>query len=257
MIDKEKFGSFVSQLRKEKGMTQKELAEKLFLSDKAVSKWERGLSVPDIAILTPLAEALDVTVAELLNCERMKREDSRQAEELLQKAISLSEEVVTPPWKRWTHWLIVLVTWLIVGIEWSVLGAMKHDQSAMRFEMGTFLLLPLLFGIYFWFVVQEKLPKYYDENDVRYYYHNGMKMNIPGVKLNNSNWPHIVKAVRAWCVYLPISVPLIYGIGHHIILQTGVAIVFGKNMTIVMAVLLIWALASLFIPLIYVGRKYQ
>jgi len=257
MIDKEKFGTFVAQLRKEKGMTQKELAEKLFLSDKAVSKWERGLSVPDIAILSPLAEALGITVAELLNCERMKREDTQQAEELLQKAISLSEEEMTPPWKRGTHWLVLLVTWIVVGIEWSTLLAMKHDPSVMIFEMGTFLLLPLIFGIYFWFVVQERLPKYYDENDVRYYYHNGMKMNIPGVKLNNSNWPHIVKAVRAWCVYLPISVPLIYGIGHYLILQTGIAIVFGKNMTIVMAVLLLWALSSLFIPLIYVGKKYQ
>ncbi len=43
-IDKEKFGLFLAQLRKEKGWTQKELAERLFLSDKAVSKWERGVS---------------------------------------------------------------------------------------------------------------------------------------------------------------------------------------------------------------------
>ncbi len=50
-IDKEKFGSFVAQLRREKGLTQKDLAEKLFLSDKAVSKWERGLSLPDIRLL--------------------------------------------------------------------------------------------------------------------------------------------------------------------------------------------------------------
>ena len=43
-IDKEAFGTFLSQLRKEKGMTQKDLAERLFVSDKAVSKWERGVS---------------------------------------------------------------------------------------------------------------------------------------------------------------------------------------------------------------------
>ena len=44
-IDKEAFGTFLSQLRKERGMTQRELAEKLFVSDKAVSKWERGESL--------------------------------------------------------------------------------------------------------------------------------------------------------------------------------------------------------------------
>ena len=50
-LDKRKFGSFVSSLRKEKGWTQKDLAEKLYVSDKAVSKWERGLSVPDVSLL--------------------------------------------------------------------------------------------------------------------------------------------------------------------------------------------------------------
>ena len=44
-IDNQKFGAFVAELRREKGMTQKELAERLFVSDKAVSKWERGLSL--------------------------------------------------------------------------------------------------------------------------------------------------------------------------------------------------------------------
>ena len=66
-IDYAKFGTFLSQLRREKGMTQKELAERLFLSDKAVSKWERGLSLPDIALLQPLADLFEVTITELLS----------------------------------------------------------------------------------------------------------------------------------------------------------------------------------------------
>ena len=71
-LDKEKFGVFIAKLRKEKGMTQKELAEELFVSDKAVSKWERGQSLPDITLLNPLAEALGVSAAELLNCGRIE-----------------------------------------------------------------------------------------------------------------------------------------------------------------------------------------
>ena len=69
-IDKERFGAFLARLRKEKGMTQKELAERLFVSDKAVSKWERALSLPDVALLIPLADCLGVSVAELLRGER-------------------------------------------------------------------------------------------------------------------------------------------------------------------------------------------
>ena len=61
-IDKEKFGRFLVQLRKERSMTQKD-----HVSDKAVSKWERGLSLPDISLLQPLSELLGVSVTELLS----------------------------------------------------------------------------------------------------------------------------------------------------------------------------------------------
>ena len=62
-------------IRKEKGMTQQQLAEKLYITDKAVSKWERGLSFPDITILKSLAEILELDVSELLNCKKGKKED--------------------------------------------------------------------------------------------------------------------------------------------------------------------------------------
>ena len=79
-IDKKQFGAFVSELRKEKGYTQKELAGRLFVSDKAVSKWETGSSIPDTALLIPLAEQLGVTVTELLLCHRSETESLSRAE---------------------------------------------------------------------------------------------------------------------------------------------------------------------------------
>ena len=93
-LDKEKFGEFIAKLRKERGMTQRELAEKLFVSDKAVSKWERGQSLPDITMLNPLADALGATSAELLNCEKIenKKVDASQVDEIVEKAIVLSDE---------------------------------------------------------------------------------------------------------------------------------------------------------------------
>ncbi len=66
-VDNEKFGKFLSEMRKEKNMTQKELAEKLFVSDKTVSKWECGNSMPNVVLLIPIADTLGVTVTELLN----------------------------------------------------------------------------------------------------------------------------------------------------------------------------------------------
>ena len=91
-IDKEKFGAFIAELRKEKGLTQQELAERLFISNKAVSKWERGQSFPDVGLLNPLADNLGVTVAELLRGERLTEDtvDICEAENLVKTTIRLS-----------------------------------------------------------------------------------------------------------------------------------------------------------------------
>ena len=85
-MDSIKFGKFIAELRKEKKMTQKELAEKLNLTDKAVSKWERGLSFPDITMLNPLAKNLGVDISELVNCERGNKEKV-DVEEAVKEAI--------------------------------------------------------------------------------------------------------------------------------------------------------------------------
>ena len=98
-LDKAAFGSFLAQLRREKGMTQRELAADLYVSDKAVSKWERGLSVPDISLLVPLAEILNVTVAELLQGRRVEEEQRftrEETEELIRKALTFSAEPPGP-----------------------------------------------------------------------------------------------------------------------------------------------------------------
>ena len=70
MIDNKKTGRFIAELRKSKGLTQNALAELLDISNKAVSKWETGEGLPDVSLLPPLAQALGVTVDELLAGER-------------------------------------------------------------------------------------------------------------------------------------------------------------------------------------------
>lgn len=69
-MDHQKTGGLIAQTRKEKGLTQKELAQRLHVSDRAVSKWERGAGFPDISLLEPLSQALELTVSELLRGER-------------------------------------------------------------------------------------------------------------------------------------------------------------------------------------------
>lgn len=93
-MDLQKMGKLIAELRREKGMTQKELAAQLNITDKAVSKWERGLSGPDISLLTPLADILEIRVSELLNGEK-KISVGEEIEENLNNAITYTEKIVS------------------------------------------------------------------------------------------------------------------------------------------------------------------
>lgn len=74
-MDAKKTGAFIAQLRKEKTYTQKELAQRLNVSDKAISRWETGKGFPDTSLLKPLSDALGVSVGELLSGERLHPDD--------------------------------------------------------------------------------------------------------------------------------------------------------------------------------------
>lgn len=74
-MDVKKFGLFIATLRKEQQMTQDELAQKLQVTDKAVSKWERGLGFPDINTIEPLADALGVSVLEIMKSEKIVKQE--------------------------------------------------------------------------------------------------------------------------------------------------------------------------------------
>lgn len=74
-MDAQKFGVFVATIRKEKNMTQAELASKIKVTDKAVSRWERGLGFPDINSLEPLADALGISVLELMKSEKIQTQE--------------------------------------------------------------------------------------------------------------------------------------------------------------------------------------
>ncbi|MBS6395873.1 MAG: helix-turn-helix transcriptional regulator [Clostridiales bacterium] len=94
-MEKQTFGNMIAALRKEKGMTQLELAEKMGVTDKAVSKWERDLSFPDINSISRLSEILGVTIDELMQVksdskENVKANKISEIIELTLKAVPLA-----------------------------------------------------------------------------------------------------------------------------------------------------------------------
>ena len=72
-MDLNKISNFIKTKRKELGITQNELAEKLFVTEKAISRWETGRGTPDISLLLPLSKELNIDVSELLNGEENKK----------------------------------------------------------------------------------------------------------------------------------------------------------------------------------------
>ncbi len=74
-MDNKKIGEFIKTLRKEKNLTQTELAEKIMVSDKTVSKWECGMGAPDVSIMMDLCRELGITVNELLSGEKLQKEN--------------------------------------------------------------------------------------------------------------------------------------------------------------------------------------
>lgn len=249
-IDKSKFGAFISELRKEKGITQKELAGKLFISDKAVSKWETGHSVPDITLLVPLSEILEVTVTELLECRRMEKEmNVAQMDNVVKRVIHLSEEEKNNrPQVERKNIVFFIVCVIISLLELFGLYQLEHG---FYFVIPVFVgsLLAMLFGIYFWFFIKEKLPVYYDENKINVYIDSVFHMNMPGVTFNNNNWPYIVKALRIWSIVGMTIFPIVF------ICASSIFSNYRPMSDVVLE--LVFLLGGLFIPIYVLGKKYQ
>ena len=92
-MDQIRIGKFIANARKEKGMTQRELADTLLISDKTISKWECGKGLPEVSLMLPLCEALDISVNDLLSGERISDIDyKKKAEENMMNLMKENQE---------------------------------------------------------------------------------------------------------------------------------------------------------------------
>lgn len=92
-MDQIKTGKFISALRKEKGLTQLQLADELGISDKTVSKWERGAGLPDVSLMLPLCGILEISVNELLTGEKLNASEYKEkAEENIMDLVAENRE---------------------------------------------------------------------------------------------------------------------------------------------------------------------
>ena len=91
-MDQKKIGEFLKRLRKEKGLTQEQLAERFYVSSKTVSRWETGSNMPDVGTLIDLADFYDVDIRELIDGERKSENMDKETKDTLKKVAAYATE---------------------------------------------------------------------------------------------------------------------------------------------------------------------
>lgn len=130
-MTKERLGEFIAQQRKAQNMTQKDLAEKLHITDKAVSKWERGLSYPDVTLLEPLAAALGLGIEELMACKEAEEMEERTVNVLM----DISKENLRRQKKESRRWLLGVVVLMaltvLLALYVTTIGHVTQEENTV------------------------------------------------------------------------------------------------------------------------------
>ena len=143
-MDQVKIGKFISQMRKEKGLTQKQLAEELLISDKTVSKWETGKGMPELSLMLPLCEKLGINVNELLTGERIPEEDyKKKAEENIMNIMREKEESI----RKIIISVVVCAITLLAGITLIIVAGSLEMETWLRAVLTVIGALVIIGGI--------------------------------------------------------------------------------------------------------------
>lgn len=216
--------------------------------------------MPDVALLEPLAEALGVTVPELLHGQRMEKEqkDAEITAEALAGLFKGTEELSEEDReklgrvkrKRRMFYLSGMllsaaeVTSLYLLGDW--LGITAFDLSL---DMLIMIPLVLFIGIWPFFLMPDRLPELYDRMQISEYGDGFFRLSVAGVYFNNRNWPYITKALRTFCLLMPVLWPPVY-VPIRMLIPDFLWL-FGR-----IVVLLAVTLGGLFIPVVVMAKKY-
>ena len=132
-MDQVKTGQFIKTCRKEKNLTQREIAEKLNISEKTVSKWETGNGLPEVGLMLPLCELLEISVNELLSGERLDEKEYHEKAE--QNIMSLIQEKAEAKKKLIIAVIIGVIT-LLAGLTICLLAELLEMELWLRIVLG-------------------------------------------------------------------------------------------------------------------------
>ena len=165
-MDQIKMGKFIAALRKEKGLTQEKLGERLGVTNKTVSRWENGNYMPDVEMLSLLSEEFSVSINELISGERLAAEDFKKAADnnlvaaLNNSTFTLKEKIAFFK-KKWLHEhistiVLCVVAWIGI-IIWTALKLRNSDSYPLLGAVGSML------AILFYLVLYNRMMAYVEK----------------------------------------------------------------------------------------------
>ena len=163
-MNQEVIGKFIAECRKEKKLTQQELADKLGVTDRAISHWENGRRLPDYSLLKELCDTLSISINELFAGEKISNENyKKKADENLMNALensgfSLQEKIIYYK-KRWKKEHIS--TFVVAIISWIVLVVSLKIQNVDFYLIGT---IGGLLATLFYIVLYNRMMIYVENN---------------------------------------------------------------------------------------------
>lgn len=169
-MDQIKIGKFIGTLRKEKGLTQEQLGEKLGVTNKTISRWENGNYMPDVEMLSLLSKEFDVSINELISGERLLSEDFREAADsnlvtaLNNSTFTLKEKIAFFK-KKWLHEHIAAIILCVAAwiglIIWLALKLRGNDSYALLGAVGS------LLAVLFYVVLYNRMMIYVEKRAYR------------------------------------------------------------------------------------------
>ncbi|MCL2384081.1 MAG: helix-turn-helix domain-containing protein [Oscillospiraceae bacterium] len=136
-MDQQKLGVFIREVRKEKGMTQQELANRLNITDRAISKWENGRCLPDIAFLEPLSIILGVEISELVKGERIPKEDLGKVNAVVEGVVNSTISDSQKKRRNFNNWFgggLVFYVLVVLENQFGIL-----DYSSLNYDIQEFI----------------------------------------------------------------------------------------------------------------------
>lgn len=130
-MNQKKIGSFLKELRKEKGITQEEFAENLNVSGRTVSRWETGVNMPDISLLVDIAEFFNVSIPEIINGERKSEIMEKEVKEVAEAMSNYAGAEKSVILKRVKLISIIGLISLVIGL---VMEAINYDSMISIYE---------------------------------------------------------------------------------------------------------------------------